>query len=386
MFGVYIHFPYCRKRCPYCDFAVHARRDIPHERYERAVIKELSVRAPLFAGRRGVSIYFGGGTPGLWRPDSIARVIGAVRSELDMERELEITVEMNPEGPEGVDFDAHLEALARAGVNRLSIGAQSFDGGQLATLGRLHQPHHSMRAMKSARAGGFRNLSLDLMFALPGQTAVALDRELDALLSLEPDHVSAYTLTIEPRTAFSAQVRDGSLITLDAELQAELYEKVQTRLAAAKFAQYEISSHARSGKRAVHNCLYWTGGEYLGLGCSAHSFVRRDDGGTRFSNLRSVDDYFRALPEIDQPFAKLATREDLDSERLGREALWLGVRLLDGVERAKFKSLYGRDPTELFAEELRRLLDEELVEITDERIKLSKKGVLYADEVGARFV
>jgi oxygen-independent coproporphyrinogen-3 oxidase len=378
MFGVYIHFPYCRKRCPYCDFAVHARQKIPHDRYADVVVDELAVRAKQFAGRRVVSIYFGGGTPGLWRPDCIARVVAAVRARFDIDGDgAEITVEANPD-----DLPpAQLAGLRAAGVNRLSLGVQSFAPKHLAALGRLHGADEARAAVAHARAAGFDNLSLDLMFALPGQTMAELDADLDALLALAPEHLSIYNLTVEERTAFGALQRRGLLMLPDGGLAADMYQRVMARVAAAGLEHYEISSYARAGRRAVHNTLYWRGGEYLGLGCSAASFRRDGDGGERFSNVRSVDDYFAAQQTGHAP----AEHERLDAAALDREALWLGLRLLDGIDRAAHARVHGADPVARHAREIQRLTEEGLLSITPERIRLTPRGVLFADEVAARF-
>jgi oxygen-independent coproporphyrinogen-3 oxidase len=376
MFGVYIHFPYCRKRCPYCDFAVHARARIPHEQYAAAVERELAERAPLFAGRRLTSIYFGGGTPGLWRADCLARVLAAVRAAWPAAGDvLEVTVEANPD-----DLPReHLDALAAAGVNRLSLGAQSLQDKHLHTLGRTHGAAEVGRAVADARAAGIANLSIDLMFALPAQTLTELEADLAGMLELAPEHVSVYNLTVEERTAFGGLQRAGLLTVPDSGVAADMYERIQARLAGAGFRHYEISSWARPGRRAVHNTLYWTGGEYLGLGCSAHSFRRLPDGsGERFSVARSADQWLRE-PTI-------ASRETLDPVALEREAVWLGLRLLDGIDRAAHRRLHGIDPVERHAAEIERLLRENLIEVTPERLRLTPRGVLFADEVGARFV
>ncbi len=376
MFGVYIHFPYCRKRCPYCDFAVHARQRIPHERYADAVTAELDARAPLFEGRRAVSVYFGGGTPGLWRTDCLARVLAAVQARFGSDAQ-EVTVEANPD-----DLPSEqLIALRAAGVTRLSLGVQSLSPKHLSTLGRLHGPDEARRSVREARQAGFASLSLDLMFGLPSQTLAELERDLDGMLALEPDHLSVYNLTIEERTAFGAMSRAGTLKVPDNGLCADMYARVIERLRAAGFQQYEISSHARPGKRAVHNTLYWTGGEYLGLGCSAHSFRRlpgTSGAAERFAVVKSVDDYLKS-PEI-------VHREHLDAAALEREAVWLGLRFLDGIERAAHLRRHGIDPVAAHAVEVERLQREGLVEVTEARLRLTARGVFFADEVGARFL
>ena len=387
MFGVYIHFPYCRKRCPFCDFAVHARERIPHDRYERAVLRELELRAPLFDGREAMSVYFGGGTPGLWRPDCVKRVLSEIRSVFAKVKPIsEITLEANPDSLSAEQLDGFRDA----GVDRLSLGVESLDARHLRTLGRLHGSDEPRAVVREARRAGFERLSLDLMFGLPGQTMADLDRDLDGMLALEPDHLSIYNLTIEERTPFGAMRREGTLKLPDSGLQADMYQRVMQRLAEGGFEHYEISSFARPGRRAVHNTLYWTGGEYLGLGSSAHSHRRMGKTGERFSTVRSVDDYFAKIPDaggvaLDADPA-IAHYEKLDEAALEREAVWLGLRLLGGITRAEHRARYGEDPVDRHAAEIARLAAEGLVAITPERLKLTARGVLFADEVGARFL
>jgi oxygen-independent coproporphyrinogen-3 oxidase len=245
-------------------------------------------------------------------------------------------------------------------------------------------------AVKEARAVGFHRLSLDLMFALPGQTMAELDADLDGMLALEPDHLSIYNLTAEERTAFGALERKGLLRLPDTGLAADMYERVMERMSQAGFEHYEISSYARPGRRAVHNTLYWTGGEYLGLGCSAHSHRRDGARGERFATVRSVDAYLKVVPQMGEgPLAGdkgLAQYERLEAEALEKEAVWLGLRLLDGVDRPAHARRHGADPVERHAVEVARLTDEGLVELTGDRLRLTRRGVLFADEVGARFL
>jgi oxygen-independent coproporphyrinogen-3 oxidase len=369
VFGVYIHFPYCRKRCPFCDFAVAVKPIIAHDAYELAVLAELGARAPLYEGRALTSIYFGGGTPGLWRADCVGRVIAAVQARFGAARE--ITLECIP----GELDAAHAAALREAGVTRLSIGIEALDDTDLARLGREHTRAQAEGAVAIARAAGFAQLSGDLMFALPEQTLAGLGAQIDALLALDLPHISAYQLTIEPDTAF------GRLGVRPPEGEP-YFLQVHDRLGSAGYEHYEISSYARPGARAVHNQLYWRGGEYLGLGMSAHSF-RRLAGGTaeRFANGRDLPAY------LSDPRAPWALHEVLHVDTLQREALWLGLRCLsDGISRADFQSLHGADPEHLFGRVLADLRACGLVEDTPLGFRLTRAGMLLADEVALRFI
>ncbi len=385
-FGVYVHFPYCTTRCPYCDFAIHVRRRIPHERYASAVVEELRSRTALYPDRVAQTLYFGGGTPGLWRPAALSTVVSAVRMHYRLVDEAEITVELNP----GETDLAHLVALRKSGVNRLSIGAQSFDDRSLKVLGRTHDAKAARNVVRLAREAGFDNVSLDLIFGLPSQGRSALERELDALLSLEVQHLSLYGLTIEPRTAFFALVRDRVLVMPDDERQAELYEHARDRLHAAGYLQHEISSWARPGHHARHNSLYWAQAEYLGVGSSASSLrlvsTQRGTEGQRFSNHRSVDRYFASTSDAGEPQvdfdARVAAHETLNAEALEKEALWLSLRLIAGLSRKHHQQRFGRDPLAAFAAPIERLRTAGLLLIGDDSIRLTPRGVLLADRVG----
>jgi putative oxygen-independent coproporphyrinogen III oxidase len=346
-FGIYIHFPFCRKRCPFCDFAVAVRPEIPHEAYERAVLAELAARAPRFPGRQTVSIYFGGGTPGLWRADCVGRVIEACAARFGSPRE--VTVECIP----GELTPDHARGLHAAGVNRLSIGVEALDDESLRALGREHTAADAHRAIDDARAAGFSNLSGDLMFARPNQSLADWQRELDQMLAFELPHLSLYQLTIEPGTAFA---RLGVRVPDSADYLLAAHDRL------TDYVHYEISSYAKPGHIAVHNSLYWTGGEYLGLGMSAHSFAPPE----RFANTRELDAYLR------DPTAPPTQHETLDAQTLAREARWLGLRRLDvGIEY---------DPS------LDDLLQKGLLERRDGRVVLSRRGMLLGDEVAVRLL
>jgi oxygen-independent coproporphyrinogen III oxidase len=379
--GVYVHYPFCSVRCPYCDFAVDVRPEIPHARYADAVIAELAARAPWFPSGRLRSIYFGGGTPGLWPAAEIGRVIEAVRRCFPADgRSLEITVEANP----GEMDEARFAALAAVGVNRISLGVQSFDDAALVRLGRNHVAAAAPAALAAARRSGIDNVSCDLMFGVPGQTMAGWQRSVQALIALQPQHVSAYALTVERGTTFGALDRRGQLERPDDEATAAMFAWAGQALADAGYERYEISSYARPGFRAVHNQLYWTQAAYLGVGVSAASFRPLADGtGWRFSNPRSTETYLRAAAAGVVRPAKVErrTREDLENE-----ALWLALRTRDGVDRERHRDLFGADPLE--APERRSQVDRCVsagwLWVTPQVLRLTDEGLLFADEVAAR--
>jgi oxygen-independent coproporphyrinogen-3 oxidase len=380
--GLYVHFPFCSVRCPYCDFAVDTRAEITHDAYADAVIAEIAARRGWFAGSGPLaSIYFGGGTPGLWRPDAVGRVIAAGREAFGAEAlDLEITVEANP----GEVDEAHLAALHAAGVNRLSLGLQALDDRLLVALGRNHDAAAGPAAVRAARAAGFAALSVDLIFGVPGQSLDDWRRAVDGVLALAPDHVSAYALTVERGTAFGALDRAGRLARPDDEAVAAMFEHTRAALAAAGLAPYEVSSYARPGRRARHNGLYWAGAPYLGVGASAASFRPLADGtGWRFSNPRATDTYFASAREGGgSPRALHAERRT--AADLENEALWLGLRTTDGVDRAAHHARHGVDPLAGREAEARRCATAGWLAIDDARLRLTPSGFLFADEVAER--
>jgi len=375
-FGLYVHFPFCGVRCPYCDFAVDTRADIPHDAYAAAVVAEIAARRPWYDGAGPLaSIYFGGGTPGLWRADALGRVIEAgVEAFGGADRAaVEITVEVNP----GEADEAHLRALRAQGVNRLSIGVQAFDDRLLRGLGRNHDAAAGPACVRGARAAGFDNLSIDLMFGVPEQSFDDWRRAVDTAIALGPDHVSAYALTVERGTAFGSLARKGRLARPDDEAVARMFEHARAACAAAGLAPYEISSYARPDRRSRHNRLYWALHPYLGVGASAASFRPLDEGSAwRFSDPRATDVYLRdATPR----HVERRTAADLENE-----AVWLGLRTTDGIDRAAHAARHGVDPLVGRDAEVARAVVAGWVVVDDGRIRLTPAGELFADEVAAR--
>ncbi|MGZ6142189.1 MAG: radical SAM family heme chaperone HemW, partial [Myxococcales bacterium] len=290
MFGVYVHFPYCLSKCPYCDFASRAEKVIPQERYTEAVLRELSVRAKEFAGREAISVYFGGGTPSLWDPPQFARVLREIRSLWKVLPEAEITLEANP----GTTDEERFAAFRQAGANRLSIGVQSFAPAQLVSLGRKHTPHDAVRAYQTACRAGFTNVSLDLIHGAEAQTRDGAARDAASAVALGPEHISCYALTLvglAEEVPMAKAVHRGEIALPDDDAAAAMGESVRAELVKGGYARYEISNYARPGFEAVHNSLYWRGGEYAAAGCGACGFRRKGGGGRRFANDRSPEKY-----------------------------------------------------------------------------------------------
>ncbi len=391
LLGVYVHFPFCSQLCPYCDFAVDVSREIPHGVYADAALAEVQARRAWFGAGAGtdgggpnlVSVYFGGGTPGLWQAASLGRVLTGIREAFGVEAWSgeEITVEANPGEVEA----SQLGALARQGVNRVSLGAQSFDDDLLRRIGRNHAAGAIGPAVAAVRAAGIENLSCDLMYGLPGQSMAAWQRSVDALVALGPEHVSAYALTVERGTKFGSLDRAGQLDRPDDEAVAAMFEWGRQALAAAGYAQYEVSSYAQPGRRAVHNALYWSGGAYLGVGASAASFRPLADGsGWRFTNPRATATYLKAVTQgAGSPAPAKVERRSVDE--LENEALWLGLRMVDGVDRVAHVQRYGRDPLAgPRAAAADRCVQAGWLAVTMQAVRLTPAGFLFADEVAAR--
>ncbi len=262
--SLYVHLPWCVRKCPYCDFNSHEGKGaLPFDDYIDALIRDLEHDLPLVWGRTVHSVFFGGGTPSLFAPEHIERFLQAASARLRIAPGAEITLETNPGTVEHGPFAGY----RRAGVNRLSFGVQSFDDGCLARLGRIHTSGDAERAVKAAQDAGFDNLNLDLMYALPGQTLAMAEADIDLAIALAPTHLSHYQLTLEPNTLFAAKPPPG---IPDDDLGWDMQESCQARMAAAGFAQYEVSAYARPGRQCAHNLNYWTFGDYLGIGAGAH--------------------------------------------------------------------------------------------------------------------
>jgi putative oxygen-independent coproporphyrinogen III oxidase len=382
--GVYVHFPWCRSLCPYCDFAVTVAKNgaIPHDAYRDAITAELAERAPAFAGRRLVSIYFGGGTPSLWPAAHLGAVVDDVcRRFAATPASLEITLEANPS-------DCVPETMAgwrAAGINRLSIGVQSFDGETLAVLGRDHRMGDGAIALAAARTAGFATLSADIIFGTPRAQRHG-HRDVDAAVAAGVDHLSVYELTIEERTAFGRAARVGSLVPRDEDELAADYVAIHAVLEGRGFEHYEVSSYARPDRQAVHNSLYWRGAEYLGLGVGAASLWHApDEGALRWKNLRSTKRYLAAAaaprPAGDASSAdserRVEEHESLSADELATDRLWLGLRTRAGVALA---ALADRPRTVAW------MLDAGLAESDGDRLRPTLRGFLHADAVAQRLV
>ena len=379
-FALYVHVPWCRHVCPYCDFNVHQSAAPPERAWVEAVAKELGAWAagPPWRGRRAKSVYLGGGTPSLLSPAAIATVLDAVARSFGIAGNAEVTLEANP----GTVTRERLAGYGAAGVNRLSLGAQSFHSGHLRTLGRDHTAADTRTAADAARAAGFVNLSLDLIFAVPGETVAEWEDDLRAALELAPEHVSAYALTWEPGTPFSAWRASGRLRPVDEDSEAAMAEAALARLEGAGYARYEVSSFARPGFASRHNTSYWDGSDYLGLGPGAHSFSAEPAPGRRWANERLPGRYVAAVRERG---TAVANEERLSAAQARGEFCFTGLRRTAGIDRGRFRCRFGIELDAAFPH-LERLIADGLVEASRDRVRLTARGFRWVDSVSATFV
>ena len=327
--ALYVHWPFCVSKCPYCDFNSHVRSGIDQQQWREALLADLAHEARLLPGRRLTSIFFGGGTPSLMEPATVAAVIGAAREHWSADDAIEITLEANPNSVEAARF----ADLAAAGVNRLSLGLQSFDDARLAFLGRAHSAREGLEALAVAQRH-FARVSFDLIYALPGDSEQGWAATLDRALALGTGHLSLYQLTIEPGTRFAALYAAGKLEPLDPDRAAALYELTGERTAAAGLPAYEVSNHARPGDGSRHNLAYWRYGDYAGVGPGAHG--RRL--GMRTVRHRKPENFLAGLRRNGHGIAeedRLSAREAAD------EALVMGLRLAEGIDAAALEERFG---------------------------------------------
>ncbi len=383
--SLYVHIPFCIHKCGYCDFNSYALETLQEKghvgenwasAYADAAICEIESRARRLglAGCRVETVFFGGGTPSLFPAAETARILGAVRENFDLRPEAEITLEANP----GAADTGRFAALREAGVNRISIGVQSFDDECLRRLDRIHTGEEAREAFRSARRAGFGNISIDLMFGTPFQTLDRAAADLESALELGPEHLSAYELTIEEGTNFGALHSRGELNGLpDEDTALAMWEMRDRMLSAAGYERYEISNFARPGYRCRHNMNYWKRGDYLGVGAGAHSLI----GGRRIWNHARPDHYAEKAGD------PTAGEEDVRNEKKAiGESLMLGLRLKEGLSLDDVAGSCGADPEEEYGSVFSDLIGNGLIERENRTLRLTPRGTMLANQVLARFM
>jgi oxygen-independent coproporphyrinogen-3 oxidase len=371
--GLYLHIPFCKSKCTYCDFPSYAGLEALFETYARALLQEIDRLGPV----RARSVYLGGGTPTVLPLSSLAPIVEAARGRLIADDGAEFTVEANP----GTVDAGILRNLRALGVNRLSLGVQSFHEDELRLLGLIHDAGQAVDAFRAAGKAGFGNVSLDLIYGLPCQSCTAWQESLERALALQPQHLSLYALSIEENTPLAQAIEGGAVPLPDPDLAADMYELAEEQLAAAGYLHYEISNWAREPQfRCQHNLIYWRNEPYLGLGAAAHSWAGR----RRWVNVARPGDYIDRLHRGEPP---LAAAEEIELTLEMGETMMMGLRLLqEGVSSERFRRRFGVELDGQFGTELAELSALGLLVVDAERVRLSRQGRLLGNQVFMRFL
>jgi oxygen-independent coproporphyrinogen-3 oxidase len=382
-FSLYIHIPYCISKCPYCDFNSHVVAEIPETQYVNALGRELEGygESEDWQRRPVQSIFFGGGTPSTFAPASIGKLLTQVAAIFPLRADCEITLEANPGTMDRQNFHGYRDA----GVNRISVGVQSFQPRLLKFLGRVHSAQEARQALDMVRHAGFENFNLDLIYANPGQSLRDLEADLNEALAFQPPHLSAYNLTFEEGTPFHHEYRSGNIKALSEEEEIAMAVSIEEKVRHAGLQRYEISNYARPGAEARHNVNYWRSGDYLGLGAGAHSYNRLDGEpafGRRWSNERNPGRYMQLI--CDGGCATI-DREEIDRTKAAAEFMFMGLRMTEGVSPQVFASRFGPAPQSLYPQ-IANWLEGELMEEKNGHLRLTEKGLLLANSIFVEFM
>ena len=377
---IYLHIPFCRKKCPYCAFFSQEPSAGDIERYVRLVCEEMLHHSHTVTAHADVdSIYFGGGTPSLLEPRHVGELLEQTAGLFRLAPEVEITLETNP----GTVDLRKLSGFRQAGVNRLSLGVQSFDDRMLATLGRIHTSRQAQAAFASARKARFDNIGIDLIHSLPGQTPEMWRTDLEHAIKLAPEHLSVYGLTIEPETPFAARYPEENTQLPDQDLSAEMFEAADDLLTLQGYEHYEIANYALPGRSSRHNSGYWHRDGCLGLGAGAHSFLRDTDFGTRSCNPGNLSTYAASLRNGVSASEEVValTRDDAVSE-----FMFLGLRMADGVTFPAFREAFGIELKDMFGRQVDDLISQQLLTEHASGIRLTRRGMLLSNHVFRMFL
>ena len=372
-FGVYVHVPFCLHRCHYCDFNTYEGLEALRDPYVDAVVAEISRTDGV--GRAATSVFFGGGTPTLLASGQLGRILEAVQDRFGIAAGAEITAEANPET---ID-EGYLRALLGVGFNRLSIGIQSLAPKVLERLGRTHSPTTALSALRDARAAGFEDLSADLIYGSPWESEDDWAKSVAGVLAARPDHISAYSLTVEEGTPLHTLVASGRVPDVEPDIQADRHATAEAAFGAAGYRRYEISNWSKPGRASRHNVLYWSTGDYIGFGAGAHSNVQ----GRRWWSKKLPRDYIAASTE---GLSTAAGEESLTGDKRAGEALMLGLRLTSGVDIAGFEERFGGDAVTSREREIAALESAGLVERVEGKLRLTSGGTMLANEALCRLL
>jgi putative oxygen-independent coproporphyrinogen III oxidase len=383
-FSLYIHIPYCISKCPYCDFNSHVVQEIPEQGYTDALLRELEYygNSDDWQGRTVQSIFFGGGTPSTFHPNSIGKLLAWVAATFPIDADCEITLEANPGTVDSDKFFGYRDA----GVNRISVGVQSFQPRILKFLGRVHSADEARKALEVVREAGFDNFSFDLIYANPGQSLAELEADLDEALEIHPPHLSAYNLTFEEGTPFHHEYRCGRMSSLSEDEEVAMVELIEAKLLRADLRRYEVSNYAQPGRHSLHNVNYWRYGDYLGLGAGAHSYQRtsaKESSGRRWSNEKNPGRY---ITQVNQANHAIVEREQIELGKATGEYMFLGLRMTEGISIEAFRARFdNKTPREIFPQ-ISRWIEGEFLEETGGFLRFTHKGLLVANSIFVEFL
>ncbi len=373
--GIYIHIPFCKQKCYYCDFISYTNKNDLIKKYIEAVGQECeNYNLDKYIV---TSIYIGGGTPSFIDSECIQYVLKKVNNQFNIEKDCEITIEVNP----GTVTKEKLETYKKCGINRLSIGLQSINNKLLKQIGRIHDYEEFLETYNMAKRIGFQNINIDLILGLPNQTIKDIKQEMEEVLKLNPKHISTYSLIVEEGTKLEKMIEEGRYQLLPEKLERQMYWYVKNMLQRNGYKHYEISNFSRKGNESKHNLNCWDQKEYIGLGIAAHSYLNK----IRYSNLENIDEYIKNIQEGKYQVNRII-HENQSIEDEKKEFMLLGLRKIDGVSVKKYKNKFGENPIYIYKDKLKKLKDKNLIEISENRIKLTNKGIDLANIVWEEFV
>ncbi|MAR34080.1 MAG: coproporphyrinogen III oxidase [Chloroflexi bacterium] len=382
--GIYIHIPFCQTKCFYCDFNTYTKIEDQIDEYISCVISEINIWGEILGKSSIRSIFFGGGTPSYIDSKYIKIILDTIHENFYVDKNIEVTLETNPND---VSKNKFIDLIS-IGINRISMGVQSFDDSLLRMLGRRHDSKEAENSYKTLRETGFDNLSIDLMYGLPYQSIQSWENTLDKSIYLKPNHISLYSLQVENGTPLKSKINSGAYEKPDDDKAAEMYEIAEKKLFNKNFFQYEISNWSKKSFECVHNKIYWENNFYLGIGAGAHSRINN----FRFSNIKSPKKYINTLMNnkvLKSETMKIDFIENLDSLSFSdeiSETMMMGMRLNQGIKLEKFKQKFGKTIYEIFDNEIKKLKNLNLIEINETHIRLSSKGRLLGNEVFQEFI
>lgn len=383
--GIYLHIPFCKKKCYYCDFVSYCNEENNINTYIECMQKEIefkSLELNKFSKNNIEqfeinTIYIGGGTPSFIDSKYISKILKKIKEYFTVKKDCEITIEVNPDS---VSLEKLIE-YKNSGINRISIGLQSTKNKLLKEIGRVHNFEQFKQAYNNIKIAGFKNINIDLMIALPNQTLEDVEESLTEIMSLNPSHISVYSLILEDETKLFKEVKKGNLKLPDDELERKMYWNVKKSLEKNGFMQYEISNFSKPEKESKHNLNCWNQDEYLGIGVSAHSFFNN----IRFSNTINLNDYIKNI-QNDKYTKNQTIHEILSLDERKKEFMILGLRKIKGIEIKKFKEKFGENPIYIFRNQINKLVNENLIEIDGDFIRLTNKGLDLANIVWEEFI